>query len=177
MHPDDLRHQLLIREVDIVEDAPAQEGIRQFLFRVGCDDDDGALLGLHRPARFRNIEFHLIQFPQQIVGKFQIGFIDLVNQQDHLLFTGECLAQLSQLHVLLQIVHAAYAHLAVVEPLHHVVDVQSVLGLGGGFDVPDQQFFAQSRRNGLSQHCFAGARLAFYQQRLLQSNCNIGHLQ
>ena len=35
--PDNVGHQLLIRESNIVEHAPAQEGVGQLLFRVGGD--------------------------------------------------------------------------------------------------------------------------------------------
>ena len=38
VHVDDLLHLLGIREFDVVEDAAPQEGIRQFLLGVGCDD-------------------------------------------------------------------------------------------------------------------------------------------
>jgi hypothetical protein len=41
----DAAHELRLGEVDEVEDAAAQEGVRQLLLVVAGDDHDGALLG------------------------------------------------------------------------------------------------------------------------------------
>ena len=168
MHPQDLLHLLLVRELDVVEDAPAQERVRQLLFRIGGDDDDGPLLSPHRLLGLRDVELHLVQLPQQVVGELQIRLVDLIDQQHHLLIGGEGLPQLAQLDIVADIVHAVGAELAVVEPLDHVVDIQSVLGLGGGLDVPDDELLAQGIRHRLSQHGLASPRLALDEQRLLQ---------
>lgn len=58
-----------------------------------------------------------------------------------------------------------------------IYNFTTVLGLCGGFDVPDNQLFAQSLGNGLSQHGFSGTRLALNEQRLLQHHGNIGSPQ
>jgi hypothetical protein len=42
MHVDDARHRLLVGELDVVEEAAAQEGVGQFLFVVRGDDDRSA---------------------------------------------------------------------------------------------------------------------------------------
>ena len=171
--PDDLGHQLLVRELDIVEDAPAQKGVGQLLLRVGGDDDHRAVLGGDSAARLRDVELHAVQLPQQVVWELQIGLVDLVDEQDHLLVGGEGLAQLAQLHIFFDVVHALAAELAVIEPLHHVIDVETVLGLGGGLDVPDQQLFIQGGGDGLGQHGLARARLALDEQGLLQHHGNV----
>ena len=173
MDPDNLSHQLLVREGDIVEDTPAQEGVGQLLLRVGGDDHHRAVLGGDGLARLRDVELHPVQLPQQVVGELQVRLVNLVDEQNHLLVGGEGLAQLAQLHVFGDVVHALAAELAVVQPLHHVVDVQAVLGLGGGLDVPDNQLFVQRRRDGLRQHGLARARLPLDQQGLLEHHGDI----
>ena len=95
MDADDLLHLLLLREFDIVEHAPAQKGVRQLLFRVGGDDDDGALLRPDGLLGLRNVELHLVQLPEQVIGELQVRLVDLVDQQHHLLLGLEGLAQLA----------------------------------------------------------------------------------
>ena len=174
MDPDDVGHQLSVGKLNIVEDAPAQEGVGQLLLCVGGDDHHRAVVGLHGAACLRNVELHPVQLPQQVVGELQVRLVDLVDEENHLLVVGKGLPQLAQAHVLLDIVHPLAAELAVVEALDHVVDVQAVLGLGGGLDVPDNQLLAQSLGDGLGQHGLAGARLPLDQQGLLQYHGDVG---
>ena len=170
---EDALHLLLVRKVDIVEDAPAQEGVGQLLLGVGGDDDDGPLPGPDGLPGLRDVELHLVQLPQKVVGEFQVRLVDLVDQQDHLLFCGEGLPQLAQLDVTCDVVHAVGPKLAVVEPLDHVVDVKTVLGLGGGLHIPDDQLFSQGLGHGLRQHGFARTRLALDKQRLFQRHGDV----
>ena len=65
------------------------------------------------------------------------------------------------------------AELAVVEPLDHVVDVQAVLGLGGGLHVPDDELLAQGVGDGLGKHGLAGAGLAFDEQGLAEGDGDV----
>ena len=171
--PDDLRHQLLVRELDVVEHAPAQEGVGQLLLRVGGDDDHRPVSGGDRLPRLRDVELHPVQLPQQVVGELQIRLVDLVNEQDHLLLRGERLPQLPQPDVLGDVVHPLAPELAVVQALNHVVHIQPVLGLGGGLDVPDNQFLAQGLGDGLGQHGLAGARLPLDEQGLLEHHGDV----
>ena len=78
------------------------------------------------------------------------------------------LAQRAELDVLANVADIAVAKAGVVEPLHGVVDVEPVLGLGGRLDVPGQQRLAEVLGDRLGQHGLAGARLAANQQRLLE---------
>ena len=176
MDPEDGFHLLLLRELDVVEHAPTEESVRQFLLCVGGDDDDGALLGLYGLLRLRDVELHPVQLPEQVIGKFQIRLVDLVDQQDHLLTGGEGFAQLTQLDVFFDVIHTGVSKLAVIEPLHHVIDVQAVLGFGGGFYIPDNELFPKSVRNSLGQHGLAGARLTLDEQRFLQSHGDVNGL-
>ena len=176
MDPENGFHLLLLRELDVVEHAPAEESVRQFLLCVGGDDDDGALLGLYGLLRLGDVELHPVQLPEKVIGKFQIRLVDLVDQQDHLLIGGEGFAQLTQLDVFFNVIHTGVSKLAVIEPLYHIVDIQAVLGFGGGFYVPDNELFPKSVRHGLGQHGLAGARLTLDEQRLLQSHGNVDGL-
>ena len=135
------------------------------------------MLGLDGLAGLGDVELHAVQLPEEVVGELQVGLVDLVDEQDHLLLAGEGLAQLAQLHVLLDIVHALAAELAVIQALHHVVDVEAVLGLGGGLDVPDGQGLAHGGGDGLGQHGLAGAGLALDEQGLLERDGDIGGLE
>ena len=173
MDPEDGFHLLLLRELDVVEHAPTEESVRQFLLCVGGDDDDGALLGLYGLLRLRDVELHPVQLPEKVIGKFQIRLVDLVDQQDHLLIGREGFAQFTQLDVFFNVIYASVSKLAVIEPLHNVIDIQAVLSLGGGFYIPDNELFPKSVRHGLGQHGLAGARLTLDEQRLLQSHGNV----
>ena len=177
MHTDNLGHQLLIWERNIVKNTAPQESVRQFLFRVGGDDHNGPLLCPDGPSCFRDVKFHSVQLPQQVIGKFQICLINLIDQQDRLVLAGERLAQFSKLHVLLHLVHARKTQLAVIQPLDHVIDVESFLSLCGGLDVPNQQPLLQRLRYSLCQDRLSGTRLSLDQKRLLQSDGDVCHLQ
>jgi hypothetical protein len=82
VHVDDLLHRLLVGELDVVEEAAAQEGVGQFLLVVRGDED-------HRPvradqlARLVDVELHAVEFAQQVVGELDVGLVDLVDQQRH----------------------------------------------------------------------------------------------
>ena len=47
-------------------------------------------------SRLRNVKFHLVKFPEQVVREFQIRFIDLIDQKNRLLFLLKCLSHLSE---------------------------------------------------------------------------------
>ena len=82
MDVDDRLHRLAVGELDVVEEAAAQERVGQFLFVVRGDDDDRAFDGLHRFAGLVDVELHPIEFLQQVVRKLDVGLVDLVDQQD-----------------------------------------------------------------------------------------------
>ena len=173
MGADDAGHHLLIRESDIVENAAAQEGVRQFLLRVGCDDHDGALLCLDGLSGLRNVEFHLIKLPEQVVRELQVRLVDLVDQKHSLLLLREGNAQLSEFDIAGNIVHAVLSELAVVKTLDSVIDVQAVLGLRRRLYVPDDQFHSQGIGDGFRQHGLAGAGFSLHQKRLLKCRRNV----
>ena len=81
MHVDDGAHGLGVGELDVVEEAAAQEGVGQLLLVVGGDDDDGRLLRLDGLVRLVDVELHAIELLQQVVGELDVGLVDLVDQQ------------------------------------------------------------------------------------------------
>jgi len=50
-----------------VEEAAAQERVRQLLLVVGGDEDQRPVAGLHRPARLVDVELHAVELAQQVV--------------------------------------------------------------------------------------------------------------
>ena len=173
VHADDLLHLLLVGKVDIMEDAAAQEGVGQLLFRVRGDDDDGAVLGAHGLLRLGDIELHLIELPEKVVREFKVRLVDLVDEQHDLLIGGKGLAELAELDIFCNIIHAGRAELTVVQALHHVVDIQAVLRFSRGLDTPDDELFAHRLRHGLREHRLAGAGLPLDEQRLFERHGNI----
>ncbi len=115
MHVDDLLHRLQVGEFDVVEEAAAQEGVGQLLLVVRRDDDDRAALRLHRLAGFVDEEFHAVQLLQQVVGEFDVGLVDLVDQQHRALVRRERLPQLAAANVVGDVVHALVAQLRIAQ--------------------------------------------------------------
>ncbi len=174
VHGHDLAHGVRVGEADVVEEAAAQEGVGQLLLVVGGDEDQRAVLRPDELARLVAVELHAVEFAQQVVGEFDVGLVDLVDQQCHGLVGGEGLPEHALHDVVADVLHAlaalGVAQLAVAQPAHGVVFVEALLGLGGGLDVPLQQRQPQGARHLLGQQGLAGARLALDQQRALQGD-------
>ena len=64
MHIDDLPHRIPVGEIDEMEEAAAQERVRQFFLIVTGNNDHRPLFRLNRLARLVNEEFHAIEFLQ-----------------------------------------------------------------------------------------------------------------
>lgn len=173
MGMNDLAHHVRIGEGNVVEDAAAQESIRQFLFRIGRNDDNGPLFGADRLPRFGNVKFHAVQFPQEVIGKFQVRLIDFINEKDALLIFAKSLAQLAQMDVFFDVIHSLGTKLAVIKTLHRIIDIESVLSLRCRFDVPNEKLHAQAVRNGLGQHGLSRSRFSFDEERFLERRCNV----
>ncbi|MNL16311.1 hypothetical protein D3C87_1373460 [compost metagenome] len=164
----DLLHGVRVGELDVVEEAAAQEGVRQLLLVVRGDDDHRPVPGPDQLARLVDVELHAVQFAQQVVREFDVGLVDLVDQQHHGLVGLESLPEHALDDVVADVVDLVVAELGVAQARHRVVLVQALLGLGGRLDVPLQQRHAQRGRHFLGQHGLAGAGLALDQQRPLQ---------
>jgi Ca2+-binding RTX toxin-like protein len=144
MDVNDCLHRLAVWELDIVEEAAAQERVRQFLLVVRRDHHDRPLRGADILAGFVDVEFHAIELGQQIVGEFYVGLVDLVDQQHRQLGGDECLPELALADVIADVVDAFLAELAVAQARHRVIFVQALLRLGGRLDVPLDQRRAPS---------------------------------
>jgi len=82
-----------------VEEAAAQEGVGQLLLVVGGDDDDRPRSLAAPLAGLVDVELHTVELLQQIVGEFDIGLVDLVDQQHGPHGRDERLPQLALLDV------------------------------------------------------------------------------
>ena len=168
MHVDDPVHGVDVGKLDVVEEAAAQERVRQFLLVVRGDHHDRAQLGLDVLAGLVDEELHAIEFEQEIVGKFDVGLVDFVDQQHRALLVGEGFPQFAALDVVRDVGNPGVAELAVAQARHRVVFVEALLRLGGGLDVPGQKRRAERLGHFLGQHGLAGAGLALDQQRALE---------
>ena len=65
-----------------MEKTPPKKGIGQLFFIVGGDDHNRALTRLYGLACFIDMKGHSVEFLQQIVWKFDISFVNLINEQD-----------------------------------------------------------------------------------------------
>ena len=117
--------------------------------------------------RLVDVELHAIELLQQIIRKFDIRFINFVDQQYRLLFRFERFPDLAAHDVVGNIVHAIIAELRIAQPRHRIVFVQTLLRFGRRLDVPLVQWLAQRTGNLNCQLRFAGAWLAFYEDRTL----------
>src|SRR5271154_7421544 len=99
MYLDDCAHRVGVGKTDVVEEAAAQKGVRQFLFVVGGDHDDRPAPGMDCFAGLVDEELHAIELQQQIVGKFDIGLVDLVDQQHRPLVGDKCVPKFAALDV------------------------------------------------------------------------------
>ena len=156
-----------------MEEAAAQEGVRQFLLVVGGDDHQRPVFGAHQFARLIDVELHAVDFAQQVVGEFDVGLVDLVDQQHHRLLGRKGLPQHALDDVVVDVLDALVAQLRITQARNRIVFVEALLGLGGGLDVPLQQRAAQGGGHFFGQHGLAGAGLALDQQRTLQGEGGI----
>ena len=157
-----------------MEEAAAQERVGQFFFVVGGDEHQRPVLGTDEFARFVAVELHAVDFAQQVVREFDVGLVDLVDQQRHGLVGREGLPQHALHDVVADVLDplgaVAIVQLAVAQAAHRVIFVQALLRLGGGLDVPLQQRHAQSLGHFFGQHGLAGAGFALDEQRPLQGD-------
>ena len=131
MDVDNRLHRFAVGELDIVEETTAKERVGQFLFIVGGNDHDRSLYRANGFVRLVNVELHPIQFLQQIVGEFDIGLVDFVDQQHGQLFRCERLPQLAALDVIANVVNAFIAQLAIAQTGYRIIFVKALMRLSG----------------------------------------------
>ena len=168
VHFDDRPHRLRVREADVVKEAAAQECVGQFFFVVGGDHHDRPPPRLDGLAGLVDEELHAIEFLQQVVGKLDIGLVDLVDQQHRPRVRDEGIPELAALDVVANVLDALVAELAVAQTGDRVILVEALQRLGGGFDVPLEQRCGEALGDFEREHGLAGAGLALDQQGALE---------
>ena len=153
-----------------MEEAAAQERVGQLLLVIRGDHHDRALGRAHGFFRLVDVEFHAIELLKEIVREFDVGLVDLVDQQDGKLGGSERLPQLALADIVRDVVDSLVAELTVAQARHRIIFVQALLRLGGGFHVPLDKRRASRLGNFISEYGFAGAGLTLYQQRPPQHN-------
>ena len=123
---------------------------------------------LHRLAGLVDVELHLVEFEQEIVGELDVGLVDLVDQQHRPLGRGERLPQLAAPDVVGDVGDARVAELRIAQPRDGVIFVQALLGAGRRLDVPGDERRADRAGDLLRQQRLAGAGLALDEQRTLE---------
>ena len=83
--PDDGGLPLNVRVLQIEVGAPPPQGLAQRPGAVGGQDDEGDGAGPDHPG-FRDGDLHFAEKLQQERLEFLIGFVDLIDEQDHRLF-------------------------------------------------------------------------------------------
>ncbi len=161
MHLDDGGHGLGIGKLDVVEEAAAQERIRQLLLVVRGDDDDRPVAGGDCLARLVDVELHAIELLQEVVRELDVGLVDLVDEQDRAPLHLERVPELAAADVVADVLDSLVAELPVAQTRDRVVLVKTLLGLGRRFDVPLDDGCAKRLRNLERELSFARARLTF----------------
>ena len=121
-----------------------------------------------RLAGLGDVEGHAIQLVEQVVGELDVGFVDLVDKQDHPLVCEKRFSERTVLDVSPHIADVAIAEARIVQALDGVVDVVTLLSLAGRADIPAQEVHHQALGNGFCQHRLAGTGFTPDEQRLLQ---------
>ena len=125
-----------------------------------------------------HVELHLVEFAQQVIGKLDVGLVDLVDQQHRPLLALEGLPQLALDDVVANVLDPRITQLRVAQARHRVVLVKAVLRLGGRLDGPVDERCIHGLRDLARQLRLPGAGLALDQQRPLQGDRRIdGHHQ
>ena len=128
----------------------------------------GRRRALHRLSGLVDVELHLIEFEQKIVGEFDVRLVDLVDQQHGANGRNEGLPQLAAADVIGDLGHARVAELQIAQARDGVIFVKALLGARGRFDVPGDERGADRGGDLLSQQRLAGAGLALDEQRTLE---------
>ena len=94
-----------------MEEAAAQERVGQLFLIVRRDNDDRPVLCLDGLTGFIDEELHAVQLDQKVIRELDVGLVDLVDQQHHLLIGGKRLPELAALDVLADVLDLAITQL------------------------------------------------------------------
>ena len=76
----DSPHGVHFWKLDIVKKAPPKKCVGQFFLIVRCYDDDWPVSGFDQLVGFIDMKFHFIKLLQEIIWKFDISFVNFVDQ-------------------------------------------------------------------------------------------------
>ena len=91
-------------------------------------------------------EAHAIELVEEIVRELEVRLVDLVDEEDDALLRREGAAERPELDVVADVLHVALAEARVVEALHRVVDVETVLRAGRRLDRPVDELQSRAPR-------------------------------
>jgi hypothetical protein len=137
-------------------------------FVVRRDDHDRPLACRDLVTGLDDGKPHLVELAKQIVGKFHVCLVDLVDQQHVTPLGREDAPERAHADVVANVRHVAAAETAVVEALHGIVDVEALSGLGRRLHVPALHRHGERICHMTRQQGFAGARLSLNEQRPLE---------
>ena len=173
MHFDNLPQSIWLRKTDVVEKAPAKEGIGQLFFIVGGDNYHWAMAGFDGFTGFIDMKRHTIEFLQQVVGKFDISLVNLIDEQNDLFSAFESLPNFAFFDIVRNIAHPFITELAVAQSADCIVFIKSLLGAGGGFDIPLYHVHAKRGCHLQGQFGFTCPWLTLDQQRAFQGHSGV----
>src|SRR5262249_25696087 len=107
-------------------------------------------------------------FLQQVIGKLDVGLVDLIDQQHGALAHGERLPQLALADVVADVGDARVTKLAIAQAAYRVVFVKALQRLGRRFDVPLNERGLDCLGDLDGKHRLAGAGLALDEQGSLE---------
>ena len=83
-------------------------------------------------ACFIDMKRHAVEFLQQVVGKFDISFVNLINEQDDFFVTLKGLPNLAFLDIVRDIAHPFIAQLTVAQPADRIIFIKPLACLSSG---------------------------------------------
>ena len=159
-----------VGELDVVEDAAAQEGVGQLLLVVRGDEHHRALRAAISSPVSMMVKRISSSSRSRSFGNSRSALSISSMSSTWRSLGGERLAERTELDVAADVGDVAGAEAAVVQALHGVVDVEPVGRLRRRLDVPRQHRHAEAVGDVARQHGLAGARLALQQQRPLEGD-------
>ena len=81
---------------------------------------------------------------QEVIRKFDICFVDLINQKDRANIGFKGLPDFAFVDVVFDVMDAVIAELRVPQPRNSVIFIEALLCFGGGFDIPFNQRRAEA---------------------------------
>ena len=129
--------------------------------------------GLDQLPRLVDVELHAVEFAQQVVGKLDVGLVDLVDQDHRRRIAVESFPQDTLDDVIGDVGHPGITQLRVAQTGDGIVLIQALLCLGRRLDMPLEKRQPERASHFLGKHGLAGARLTLDQQRALQGDGGI----